>query len=76
VCERGKMRCREVSIPVLDEMEVLDQEITSALAVAEQGLHLRERSRIDLPPFRRFTRPAPHTKSAFARIVNRPSPFE
>ena len=37
---------------VLQQMQMLDQQVAPALAVAEQRLHLVERRRIDLPAFR------------------------
>ena len=38
---------------VLQQMQMLDQQVAPPLAVAEQGLHLGERRRIDLPALRR-----------------------
>ena len=37
---------------VLQQVQVLDQQVASPLALAEQCLNLGERRRIDLPSFR------------------------
>ncbi|MBV8335893.1 MAG: hypothetical protein JO358_10770 [Alphaproteobacteria bacterium] len=47
---------------VLKQMQVLDQEITTAFAIAEQSLHFGKRLGIDLPAFREIgTAPTPGT---------------
>ena len=51
--QRGEMRGREMAVAVLNQMQMLDQEIAPALAVAEQRAHLLERPRIDLAAFGR-----------------------
>jgi hypothetical protein len=43
---------------VLQQMQVLDQQVTPPLALAEQGLHRGKSRRVDLPAFR-MIRPAP-----------------
>ncbi len=52
--ERGEMRGGQIAVLVLDQVQVLDQEIAPALAIAQQRAHLRERSRLDLAAFRRL----------------------
>ena len=54
----GKMRGRKVAVAVLDQMQMLDEEIAPALALAEQRAHFIERPRIDLTALRRARRPA------------------
>jgi hypothetical protein len=46
--ERHEMRCRKMPEPVLDEMEMLDQQIAPARPAAEKRLHGVERLGIDL----------------------------
>ena len=57
--ECGKMLGREMPVSVLNEMEMLDQEIAPALALAQERTHLIERTRIDLAPLGRARRPPP-----------------
>src|SRR5262249_55446287 len=47
--QRGEMRRGKVAVAVLDQVQVLDQQVAPALAVAKQGAHLVERTRINLP---------------------------
>src|SRR5262249_29539605 len=70
VRERSKMRGREMAVAILDEMEVLDQEIASALAVSEQRSDLVERARIDLAAFRRLGR-SPPARAVCPRVRRR-----
>src|SRR3974390_2027771 len=49
-------------------MQVLDQQIAPALALAEQRLHLRQRDGIDLPPFREIG-PAPSPRPGMNATV-------
>ena len=44
---------------VLQQMQMLDQQIALARAVAEQRLHLGERVRLDLPALRHVAPAAP-----------------
>ena len=44
------MPVRETAEPVLDLVEMLDQEVAPPRRVAEQGAHVGERLRIDAPP--------------------------
>jgi hypothetical protein len=46
--QRRKVRRRQVTVTVLDEMEMLDQEIAPARPRVEKRSHLRQRLRIDL----------------------------
>jgi hypothetical protein len=57
--QRREMTGVQAAVFVLDEMQVLDQEIASARARAEQRLDLAERHGIDLPPFREVAPLAP-----------------
>ena len=56
--QRGEMRGREMPVAVLDQVQMLDQQIAPALAIAQQRAHLVERLRIDLAAFGRPPRPA------------------
>ena len=56
--QRGEMRGGEMAVAVLDQVQMLDQQVAPARAVAEQRLDLGKRRRIDLPPLRRARRPA------------------
>jgi hypothetical protein len=63
--QRSEMRGGEITVTVLDQVQVLDQEIAPALAVAQQHAHLRERLRFNLPALGRFARAvAPPQSSA------------
>ena len=42
--ERRQMRGREMAVAVLDQVQMLDQQVAPARAVAEQGPHLLERA--------------------------------
>ena len=42
----------EAAEMVLQQMQVLDQQVSPALAIAEQSLHLSERGGVDLPSLR------------------------
>src|SRR5215211_1774324 len=61
------MRGRDLVIPVLDQMEMLDQEIAAPRPVAEQQLDLVRGGRIDLAAFWRRLGPPP----AFAGVIER-----
>ena len=50
--KRREMTRVEAAEMVLQLMEMLDQEIASALPVTEPRLHLRERGGVDLPSLR------------------------
>ena len=50
------MRGGDVAVLVLDQMQVLDQQVALARAVAEQRRDLVERLRIDLPALGRAAR--------------------
>src|SRR5262245_29520565 len=56
--EGSKMRRREMTVAVLNEMQMLDQQIALARADAKQLLHVRQRARVDLPAFRCLRRSA------------------
>ena len=55
----GEMRGRQMTVMVLDEMQMLDQQIAPPRPIGEQRLHFFERLRIDLPALRCTRRPAP-----------------
>ena len=61
--QRGEMRGGEIAVLVLDQMQMLDQQIAPALALAEQRTDLVERLWLDLRPLGvcrgRLRRPAP-----------------
>ena len=67
--ERRQMTRMEAAEMVLQEMQVLDQQVTPALALAEQRLHLCERRRIDLPPFRVIRPPTAPRARVDAAVV-------
>jgi hypothetical protein len=48
---------RQMAAAVLDQVQVLDQEIASARALAQERAHLRKRPRVDLTAFRGAPRP-------------------
>ena len=63
--ERGEMRRGQVAVAILQQMQVLDQEIAPARAIAEQRPHLVERSRVELTALRSAGRGG----GAFCRAV-------
>ena len=56
--QRRQMASIEAAAMVLQQVEMLDQQVAAALAVAEQPLHLGRGRRIDLPALR-VIEPAP-----------------
>src|SRR5215472_11086341 len=64
----GKVRGREIAVAILNKMQVLDQQIAAALAIAEQRADVRERLRIDLATLRGARRPAPAASVAAAAV--------
>ena len=71
--QRGEMRGGEIAVAVLDQVQVLDQQIAPALALAEQRAHLVERLRLDLPALGRLPRAvAPSRTGCLARRSSRP----
>ena len=68
--ERREMRGGEAAVAVLDQMQVLDQKVAPALALAQQRAHLLERARIDLAPLRRSGRLAPPAARLVVDRVN------
>src|SRR5579862_2387109 len=57
--QRREVRCRDVVIPVLDQMQMLDEQIAAARPVTEQRLDVGQGIGIDLPPFRLETAATP-----------------
>src|SRR5258706_3136257 len=45
--QRGQVRGRQMSVVILDPMQVLDQEISAAWCIAEQRANLLARHRVD-----------------------------
>src|SRR5262249_52569229 len=62
--QRGEMRGGEITVAVLDQVQMLDQEIAPALALAQQRAHLRQRPRLDLAALGRFARAVAPSQSA------------
>jgi hypothetical protein len=52
MCERTQMRCRQMPVSILDQMQELDQQITTARARAQQRLNLAKRGIIEPATFR------------------------
>ena len=60
--ERREMARMQAAEMVLQQVQMLDQQVAPALALAEQRLHLGERGGIDLPALR-MIRPAPPSRA-------------
>src|SRR5271167_3961962 len=60
--QRRQMPRLQTTQMVLQEMQVLDQQVATPLAIAEQHLHLCKSRRIDLPPLRMIG-PAPPARA-------------
>jgi len=56
--ERNQMRRRKTAKPILNEVQVLDQEIAAARGVAEQRRHLLPRFGVNRPTFRDRAHPS------------------
>src|ERR1041384_1520242 len=56
--ERREMRGGKMSVPILDEMQMLDQQIAPTRLFAEQRAHLVARRHVDLAALRRLRRSA------------------
>ena len=54
--KRSEMGAGNVAIVVLNKVQVLDEEVAPAFALAKERPHLVKRVRIDLPAFRRAAR--------------------
>ena len=67
--QRPEVRRREVAVAILDEMEVFDQKITAARAVAQQGGDLIEGGLVNLAPAGLDARLAP-ARSRMAESTN------
>ena len=61
VRERDQMRRGQAAVPVLNLVQMLDQQIAAARRIAEQGQDILARLRIDSPPFRCGAYPAAST---------------
>src|SRR5437763_7463051 len=55
--ERRKMCRRQMSVVVLDQMQMLDEEVAPERPISEQGSHFRERRGINLAALRGAARP-------------------
>ena len=69
--ERGKVRAGNVPVPVLNEVQMLDQQIAPPRPVAQQRADLVERGRIDLPALGGAARLAPARLGAIAAAGRR-----
>ncbi len=68
--ERRQMARVQAAEMVLQQVQVLDQQVAPALAVAEQRLHLGQRRRIDLPALRVIeTAPPPRSRMDAAVVL-------
>ena len=67
--ERDQMACMEAAEMVLQQMQVLDQEVAAALALAEQRLDLGERRGIDLAALRVIRSAPPPRARVDAAVV-------
>jgi hypothetical protein len=72
--ERRQVRSSELSVAVLNEMQIFDQQIALPRLLAEQRADFRERCGIDLAAFRGWRRPATAAARLVDRNVNRPAP--
>ncbi len=62
----GKVRGREMTVMVLNQMQMLDEEIAPARPIGQQREHFLQSFRIDLTALRRARRPAPPGAPALA----------
>ncbi len=69
--ERRQMRRRQMSVAVLDEVQVLDQKIAPTRLLAEEQADFFERARLDLAALRRAARPTALPDLAFHRGFGR-----
>ena len=74
LAERSEVRGREMPVTVLDQMQMLDQQITPARPVAEQRAHLGQRLLLDLAPLR-LTRRPPLAGTRMAVLADRACGF-
>src|SRR5262249_14904524 len=58
LCERSKMSSGEMTVTILNKVQMFDQKIALAGTLTEQFLHLCQWARIDLPAFRGLRRSA------------------
>ena len=66
--QSSEMRGREMTVTILDEMQMLDQQIAPALAVAKQRPYFFAHLRLDLTALWGARRPAPPASTAVAAI--------
>src|SRR5262249_34721007 len=69
--QSGEMGRRQMTVVILNKMQMLDQEIAPALAVTKQRAYLLERLRVDLTALRRARRATPAASAAVAAIGRR-----
>jgi len=67
--QRHEMAREEAAIAVLQQVQVLDQQVATPLAVAEQRLHLGQGGGIDLPALRRVAAAPPAGAGMDAAVV-------
>src|SRR5689334_7345472 len=66
--QSSEMGGREMPVAILNEMQVLDQQIAPALALAKKRADFVVRPRVDLAALRRARRPASAASAAAAAI--------
>src|SRR5579864_1378533 len=59
----------QAPVLILQQVQVLDQQVAAALAIAEQRPHLVQRLRLDLPAFRMVEAASPARAGMDAAIV-------
>ncbi len=66
---QGRQMARiEAAVMVLQQVQMLDQQVAPPRALPEQGLHLGQGRRIDLPPLR-MVEPAPAPRAGVDAAV-------
>jgi hypothetical protein len=59
--QRGEMKCGQITVLVLDQMQMLDQQIAFARTIGQQCLHIGQCTGIDLTALGRARRTAAAT---------------
>src|ERR1700687_613103 len=58
LCQSGEMRGREMTVAILDQVQMLDQQIAPTLTLAKERAYFVKRARVDLAALWRARRPA------------------
>src|ERR1700687_6280358 len=58
LCQSGEMRGREITVAILDQVQMLDQQIAPTLTLAKERAYFVKRARVDLAALWRARRPA------------------